>query len=204
MSARAYRQGWAGDGDYESHNGQTERAEHGLPFLGVGAVFRARYPRSHPKVRDQGAAGKHSRRICDRPGAVVYGNGEARHRPCLSGGCYGPSGRARSSGDRACASGAQGRRFDPTGRISRSRGIRRHAFLHRPGVPGVAPRADGAVRCRPGSTEIAPLAGLPCSLPPAPANGGRLANSHSALKPERTSVERSYDGRSVCRPQLAG
>src|SRR5664279_3205929 len=45
-------------------------------------------------------------------GPDLFGIRERRDVAPCAGGCYGPSRRARSSGDRACASGAQGRRFD--------------------------------------------------------------------------------------------
>ena len=67
MSAGGTSEGEARDCDCERRCGQADRAEHGLPFPEVSVhVFGARVPRSHPEVRDQGAAGKHSRRTCER------------------------------------------------------------------------------------------------------------------------------------------
>ena len=71
VSAGGAGEGEARDCDCERRCGQADRAEHGLPFPEVSVhVFGARYPRSHPEVRDQGAARKHSRRTCERSSVI--------------------------------------------------------------------------------------------------------------------------------------
>jgi hypothetical protein len=89
-----------------------------------------------------------------------------------AGGCYGPPRRARSSGDRACASGAQGRRFDSYRAHPDACKRAEAAFLHGSGVPyGPHESVPCGPRCGPGKCRGA--AGVAGSLPRALPMQGR-------------------------------